>query len=63
MWMVAPFLGLFFVLVGRAGLAALFQNSSARRRDAYRVLKLLIGVVSASGIAILTSLHEAGVIS
>jgi hypothetical protein len=65
--LVAVFGFLLIVLWGCAGVVALFVDDAARRADAYKVLKLLAGLVGGSGgvaglITGLVKLHELGVI-
>ncbi|MEV6824779.1 hypothetical protein [Amycolatopsis sp. NPDC051102] len=48
-WIIACWAVLSMLLSASAGFAALFVRDPARRADAYKVLKLLVGVRSGDG--------------
>lgn len=62
--LVAVFACLLMALLLCAGGVAVFVKDSARRADAYKVLKLLTYFVGGSGgaVGLLAKLHEMGVI-
>ncbi|VVJ22765.1 Uncharacterised protein [Amycolatopsis camponoti] len=66
-WILGGYAVLFLLLLGCAGFVALFVNDPDKRADAYKVLKLLTGIVLGSGgagglVGLLLKLHEMGVI-
>jgi hypothetical protein len=53
------------VLLGSAGYVAVFVRDAAQRADAYKVLKLLMGIIAGTGgaggvLSLVTKLHELG---
>ncbi|VVJ22605.1 Uncharacterised protein [Amycolatopsis camponoti] len=66
-WILGGYAVLFLLLLGCAGYVAVFVDDPDQRADAYKVLKLLTGIVLGSGgagglVGLLLKLHEMGVI-
>ncbi|WIX91322.1 hypothetical protein [Amycolatopsis sp. DG1A-15b] len=66
-WILGGYAVLFLLLLGCAGFVAVLVNDPDRRADAYKVLRLLTGIVLGSGgagglVGLLIKLHELGVI-
>jgi hypothetical protein len=66
-WILGGYAVLFLLLLGCAGSVAVFVDDPGRRADAYKVLKLLTGIVLGTGgaggfVGVLIKLHEMGVI-
>ena len=64
-WIVSCCAVLFMVLVGSAGYVAVFVRDAAQRADAYKVLKLLVGIVVGTGgtggaLSLVAKLHDLG---
>lgn len=63
LWLIGLYLSLLLVLIGCAGFVALFVAEDKRRRQAFKVLRLLIG--ASTGVVAVTALrlYQAGSLS
>ncbi|MGH3622302.1 MAG: hypothetical protein ACRDQ5_10995 [Sciscionella sp.] len=63
-WLFVAYATVALALIARAGLAAIQAPDSEQRKDAYRVLKLILGTASGAGgeVAVLVRLHELGLL-
>jgi hypothetical protein len=63
-WIIGIYAAIMLALMAVSGCIALFMNQSDRRRDAYRVFRLLIVSGAASGglLSLLIRLHGLGLL-
>ncbi|HWG98085.1 MAG TPA: hypothetical protein VNV66_01910 [Pilimelia sp.] len=54
-WLICSYLLVLLALIGCAGCVALFVDDDRRRRQAFRVLQLLLG--ASTGVVALTAFH------
>lgn len=62
-WILWGYALLALVIIGSAAFVAVFVPDGSQRRDAYKVLKLMLGALTTGGfLALLVKLHEAGLL-
>lgn len=63
-WILGCYAVLSLVIIWRAAVVAITVPDAERRRDAYKVLKLMMGALTGTGglIALLVKLHDLGVL-
>jgi hypothetical protein len=63
-WIVGCYAVLALAIIGSAAFVAVFVPDDNQRRDAYKVLKLMLGAITGTGglLALVVKLHEAGLL-
>jgi hypothetical protein len=63
-WIVGCYAVLALAIIGSAAFVAVFVPNDSQRRDAYKVLKLMLGAITGTGglLALVVKLHEAGLL-
>jgi hypothetical protein len=63
-WILWCYAVLALIIIGSAAFVAVFISDGSQRRDAYKVLKLMLGALTGTGglLALLVKLYEAGLL-
>ncbi|ACU37165.1 hypothetical protein Amir_3258 [Actinosynnema mirum DSM 43827] len=60
-WIIAGYAGIVLFIAGAAAFVAIFHRNKARRDDAFKVLKLVLGATGVGAVVMFAvRLHEAG---
>jgi ABC-type sugar transport system permease subunit len=62
LWLIGLYLSLLLLLVGCAGYVALFVNDDKRRRQAFRVLRLVLAATTSLVAATVYRLYHTGLL-